>query len=257
MRHALLATICLFIALTTFAQSTEGVINYTETIKIELPEDVKKRMADRGIVMDIPDSRTNKMTLHFNAESSIYQKNKTIKEEEPDMPMGRGRGVRVMRFGGNNNNQYYRDVQKKEKKQLTNMMGKDFRIEDEEEKLTWKITGKQAQLGQYQVMEAKYENEKDTVFAWFTPQIPVSTGPGKYSQLPGMILRVDINHGKRIIEANDIEIRPLEEGELEVPTDGKKVSQAQFQKIREDKIQELKEMYGEERAGRFLSFEQN
>jgi len=254
MKKIFFSLIILLCAGTLLAQNNEGVINYTEITKIELPEDVKQRMKERGITMDIPDESKEKMTLHFTSTASLYQASKDQEEQEIEVGGGRGGRTRTIRFGGNNNSQYYRNVKEGSKKHLRNLMGKDFRIEDEEEKITWKISGKTTQLGQYQVMEATYQNEKDTVSAWFTPQIPVSTGPGKYGQLPGLILRVDINYGKRVIEANEIELRSLEEGELTEPTDGKKVTQAQYVKIREDKIEEMKEMYGEERAKRFSRF---
>ena len=40
----------------------------------------------------------------------------------------------------------------------------------------------------------KPKMKKITIEAWFTPQIPVATGPSKHSGLPGLILEVSNEH---------------------------------------------------------------
>ena len=240
----------------SFAQVTEGVIEYTEEVKNPHAERIRERLESRGMKVDIPDVNTSSMNLYFNSNESIYKKNES-KESKYDGPQ-RGGGMRMRFFFGRggriNANGYYRNLEEKKRLQEEEILGKQFLISDDERVYEWKITGRKELIGRYEVMEAVSITEKDTIQAWFTPQIPVPTGPAEFSQLPGVILRVDINQGKRVIYANTIELRELtEEEKVEKPSKGKKVSQEEFIAIREEKMQELKEMYGNERANEMIN----
>ena len=91
----------------------------------------------------------------------------------------------------------------------TEMMGKFFLVTDPIENMSWKMTGESKKIGQYTCYKATYEKEvTERVFsfgsqnqnqnnmqtktvevsAWFTPEIPISNGPGLYQGLPGLIL---------------------------------------------------------------------
>ena len=45
-----------------------------------------------------------------------------------------------------------------------------------------------------------------TISAWYTPQIPVSAGPGNYHGLPGLIL--EVNDGSETVICSKIVINP-------------------------------------------------
>lgn len=246
-----------FISL-SFGQTTEGVIEYTEEIKNPRAKEIRERLEARGMKVDIPDVNKSNMSLYFNAEESVY-KEAPKEESEYEGPERSMRGTVMIRFGGRNQiqaNGYYRDMKNKLRLQEEELLGKNFLISDKERVYEWKITGRKEQIGRYEVMEAVSINEQDTIQAWFTPQIPVATGPAEFSQLPGVILRVDVNQGQRMIYANTIELRELTaEEEIEKPTKGKKVSQEEFLAIRKEKSEQLKDMYGEERASEMLKEE--
>ena len=88
--------------------------------------------------------------------------------------------------------------------------------------------------------------EAKTVTAWFTPQIPVPVGPNGYSQLPGLIIQLEIGGPDNIITATEISLKKLEKGTIEQPKGGKKVNRAEFKKIQKEKIEEMRK----ERGGR-------
>ena len=49
-------------------------------------------------------------------------------------------------------------------------------------------------------MKAEYipdEGDSIKVDVWFTPEVPVSSGPAGYGGLPGLIVFVDVNEGKK------------------------------------------------------------
>jgi GLPGLI family protein len=96
----------------------------------------------------------------------------------------------------------------------------------------------------YECQKAFIENEDEFIVAWFTPQIPVQTGPAGLHGLPGLILMANYNDGEVEIKAQEIDLRPLAEGEIIIPDDGKKVTEEEFHSIREAKEKEMDEMYG-------------
>jgi len=158
--------------------------------------------------------------------------------------------------------------------------------------LDWQITKESKQIGQYIAFKAtaikkvdpndysmarpKKKNEqenaeakKDTtqpkdpmdmieipeeieVTAWFTPQIPVSNGPGEYAGLPGLIL--ELNVYRTTLLCSKIVMNPKDAEKIEPPTKGKEVSRAEYVKIVKEKTEELRENFrngGGRRGGGF------
>src|SRR5699024_10246393 len=56
---------------------------------------------------------------------------------------------------------------------------------------TWSITDDTETILDYKVIKA-YLDDKDMgkVYAWFAPDIPISSGPYRYTGLPGLILKL-------------------------------------------------------------------
>ena len=76
-----------------------------------------------------------------------------------------------------------------------------------------------------------------TITAWFTTEIPVSTGPEKYTGLPGLIL--EANDGRTSYLCSKIIINPKEKIEIKAPNKGKVVSESEFRKIEEEKVKSM------------------
>ena len=96
----------------------------------------------------------------------------------------------------------------------------------------WKITGQQKMILDYPCMMASRTDTAGVVTkAWFTPAIPVSTGPSIFSNLPGLVLEVDIDDGSRTFTAKSIKLEEPEKGLLKKPKDGKKVTQDEYDEI--------------------------
>jgi GLPGLI family protein len=86
--------------------------------------------------------------------------------------------------------------------------------------------------------ENKPDKKMLTVTAWYTPQIPVSTGPDTYYGLPGLIL--ELNAGRTIMLCTEVAISSKEVLEIEAPNKGKEVSRDEYNKIIKVKTAELK-----------------
>jgi len=80
------------------------------------------------------------------------------------------------------------------------------------------------------------------VTAWYTPQIPVSTGPGEYHGLPGLILEVTAD--RTVMLCTKIVMNPQEKEEISRPEKGEVVTREAYNTIMKEKIEEMREMYG-------------
>ncbi len=77
------------------------------------------------------------------------------------------------------------------------------------------------------------------VTAWFTPQIPVKTGPGEYGGLPGLILEMNID--RTTVLCSKIVLNPEETEAIKAPDKGKEVTREEYNKIVKEKTEEMRE----------------
>ena len=87
--------------------------------------------------------------------------------------------------------------------------------------------------------------ETISITAWYTPQIPVSTGPGNYHGLPGLIL--EVNDGTETVVCNKIILNPKDDIDISEPKKGKEVTQSEFDEIMKKKMKEMEDRYNSER----------
>ena len=161
-----------------------------------------------------------------------------------------------------------KDLQDKVSINETEMMGKFFLVTDPIENMSWKMTGESKKIGQYTCYKATYEKEvTERVFsfgsqnqnqnnmqtktvevsAWFTPEIPISNGPGLYQGLPGLIL--EVNDGRTTILCTKLVLNPDEKSKIKQPKKGKTISNSDFVALQDQKRQEAREMWQRGRRG--------
>jgi GLPGLI family protein len=240
MKTYLIFLIALLQAILVFGQ-TEGVVVYEETMKI----DVNRIPAEwRSMV---PPERRKKTKLVFTETESLYKNMPLDNNVANQIESGQGGGGGMMNrwMQAEADNQTYKDLDKNYMVEKQNFMGREFLIADTQEEVKWKVTSEQKTIKGYMCMKATTMRDTIPVTAWFTPMIPVSTGPATSGQLPGLILEVDVNNGFYLIQAISVEVRALNADEkIVVPDQGKKVSREEFNKIRDEKIKEMREMGG-------------
>ncbi|MGB3590255.1 MAG: GLPGLI family protein [Nonlabens sp.] len=267
----ILLVVCLAFAKAELIQAQQefkGVATYMSKMTFEKPsEEQEKKNKARNSNMS---AETRKMiddalakageetfTLHFTKDESIYEK---VKELEK--PTAGGMKI-TMSFtgGGSTYGTTYKDLNKKIYLREDEIQGKEFLIQDELESYDWKITGETKMIGQYQAIKATHtipaqikeqkegekvnmldlvEDKDDVITAWFTPQIPISNGPGAFQGLPGLIL--ELNSGNTTLLCSKIEMNP-KKFELRKPKDGKKINQEKFDKLQEKKMKEAMERF--------------
>jgi GLPGLI family protein len=213
-----------------FAQ--EGVITYEVTIN-------NHRMLTgerEGMKAMVPEFRVFKQELYFNASTSLYKPLIEDEEEEDQHQNQGGHGGRVrLQFAGAGGTNYF-DQSTSQILSQVDLMGKKYLIVDTLKTTPWKFGTETKNIQGYECMQAYYtnENSKQTITAWYTAKLRPMLGPEKYNSLPGTVLAVDVDNGERVLVAKKIETRPLEKNELKAPTEGQKVSQAEFRKIAEE-----------------------
>ncbi len=64
-------------------------------------------------------------------------------------------------------------------------------VYEDTDKINWRITNKRAVISGYKCILALTSFGGRKYRAWFTPEIPISTGPYKFKGLPGLIVKIE------------------------------------------------------------------
>lgn len=210
--------------------------------------------------------------LSFDKSASIY------KEEEKLDALGQAGGMRMMASMMGGGGTFYKNVKTKSYTTDKEIMGKEFLIKDSLPNLNWKMESETRVIGGYNCFKAtairpvsksdfrnfrlkKEDKDKPktadsdkktnfmddvempkevTITAWYTPEIPVNQGPESYWGLPGLIL--EVNDGKTIILCSKVVLNPKERADINAPTNGKQISQKDYDQTVMDKMKEMQEM---------------
>jgi GLPGLI family protein len=219
--------------------------------------------------------------LNFDREASTYKEEEVL--EAPGGQGGFGKWGSSFSAG-----LQYKNIKSQQFLQDQEFFGKQFLISDSLVKLDWKLGTETKLIGQYICMKAtaikpvdefdwrsmrkkskpkdakKDEEKKDSttttitedieipkeieVTAWYTPQIPVSQGPGDFWGLPGLIL--EVNTDKTTILCSKIIMNPQEKVQIKAPEKGAVVTRKEYNETVKKKMEEMRSMYGGRRGKR-------
>lgn len=259
--------ISILIVLLSFAMNAQifsGKAIYKTSRKSSFSFDTEKNSGISDEMQKQLQARIQKMNqktfiLNFDKKTSTYKED--VKLDAPNPQVG-GAGVMIMSFGGSGNGSvYFKNINEKRFVNQTEIMGKRFLVKDSLPTYQWDLSTETKNIGNYTCYkatftrevenrqmtfgdrESKEEKKKEiiTTTAWYTPQVPVSNGPDNYQGLPGLIL--EINDGERLIVSTEIVLNPSEKTEIVAPQKGEVVSQKGYDKIQEEKTQELMERF--------------
>ena len=208
--------------------------------------------------------------LTFDKISSIYE------EEEVLSAPGKGGFNWWSSFTAG---PQYKNINDNQFVQDQDFYGRQFLITDSLEKLDWKIGNETKQIGKYLCIKAtavktvdefdwrsmrgksrknktesqnKSEKRKSitedieipktiNVVAWYTPQIPISQGPGEFWGLPGLIL--EVNADRTTILCSKITLNPQDKIKIKAPEKGRVISRDDYNSTVKQKMIEMREMY--------------
>lgn len=233
----ILSLSAIVLSITVYGQDNAGIFSGKVTYQEKMKFEIKLEGDAVQFANDLPKEQVNSKVLYFNQDFSLYQADDSKKEEENP---GQEHGiVRIRMIGGGETDRTFCDLKEKKKTEQKEFMTRQFLVEGDLKPSDWKITGNYLKILGYNCLEATSGDSIRNVKAWFASSIPVSSGPAGYSGLPGLILKVDIDNGKRIITASAINNNGDVSGNLIKPKDGKKVTEDEFKKIVDDKMKEM------------------
>jgi GLPGLI family protein len=199
----------------------------------------------------MPTNSFASVVLRFNAYESVMAQAEETEEAEdavaPSSEMDRhivGMGARLRMMSPVRSDQEtligaYSNITDGTLVQEFVFMGRTFRIKDMLPTYEWRLVAEQSDFMGYMVMKAETEYDGRTIEAWFTPQVPVAAGPGRFGGLPGLILVLSVNRGEELYSATSVDL-----GELDIviapPEDGDEISREEYEKIVEEKLEELR-----------------
>lgn len=255
----------LWLTLSSFAQNFQGIAYYSSQksmkniniISDDMAPDIKEK-----IMEGMKNAFETTYILSFNTIESIYSK-----EEKLTAPKPSSNGVFVSLSSGRDS-KYYKNFKLKQYITDLDIFGKEFLVVDSLPKFNWVIIGEEKKIGNYTCIKAqiiipvkaedlkeykeykkKSENSKTSFFtpsepkekiieAWYTIDIPISNGPSKYWGLPGLIL--ELHDGETTFLCTKIVLSPQQKIEIKAPKNGKKVTQKEFDDIKEKKLNSMK-----------------
>lgn len=189
------------------------------------------------------------------------------------------------RWGGNSGKgSIYKNLKQRVMIEDTEQFSKRFLITEKMEQPQWELTGETRKIGNYTAYKAILKKEDKSVnfgrifgrrtqqdrkndslrklgklppkmlnvTAWYTMDIPISSGPADYWGLPGLIL--ELSAGRTTMLCTEIVINPTEKVEIKQPTKGKEVTREEYNKIIKQKAQEARERFRRGRGGRGRRF---
>lgn len=261
-----------FLTITTFAQKDfQGKATYMSKTSMDMSrfgnqmsEQQKKQMMAR-----MKNFLEKTYTLSFNKNESSFKE-----EVKLDAP-----GTQGSRWGASNGQgSIYKNLKDREMIEDVEQFSKRFLIVEAMEQPKWELGPESKKIGQYTVYKATMtivdtkidwggifrrgrNQEKDStntknkddvkmlnVTAWYSPQIPVSSGPETYWGLPGLIL--ELTAGDTVMLCTEIVINPSDAVEIDKPTKGAEVTRDEYNVIIKEKTEELKERFQNNRGGR-------
>jgi GLPGLI family protein len=248
MKKGLSIALC-FMSFGAAAQHTSGTVTYETSVHvnmqdINLPEGLS---LPEGLELSIANSSRREKLLYFNSDHSLYE-NKPEEENDQEARSYQQGDVSIQITGGTQaDEKVYRDLKNKKQIRQADLMGKMFLVSGETEAPAWKMTGKQKMILNMPAMEAQAINGEDTLFAWYTTSIPLSTGPDVFHGLPGLIL--ELNSGHVLMKAIDFKPGDVNNNKIKAPTKGKKIEARAFAKLQEEKHREMMQEAGEAENG--------
>lgn len=264
MKRPLLWLLAIMIQFPVFGQQITGIATYKTQRKVDI--DLDSTQLDDGMrkqmLAMIQKQFQKEFNLQFDMDESIYQEVEAL-----DRPTGisAGGAVQVMAVGSGNSDILYRNTAENRFVNQNEIFGKQFLIRDTIAASNWKLEKETKNIGEYTCFKATYTTTRTTrgsvatrdnekvdnkevvteeevvATAWYTPQIPVPHGPAEYGGLPGLIL--EISDGKLSILCSKVVINPSGGVTLEEPRKGKEVSQAEYDRILEEKLKEMNERF--------------
>lgn len=268
-KSALLLSLLFFYFQPTVNKEFQGKAVYISKSKMQLgswgarlSEAQKKQIAAR-----LKNRLEKTYILTFNQEESTF-----LEKEKIDAISGA-----TDSWGGYfSRGDQYKNIKEAQLIQAQEFYGKRFLVKDNLYKIEWKMSAETKKIGNYMTYKATASVPKDElewynfswsdlrrddqnneeknevptieVEAWYTPQIPVATGPGEYWGLPGLIL--EVSTGNTTLLCSEIEIGQEKKVKISAPDRGEEISKEAYTKTIRERMVKMRNIRMGRRRGR-------
>ena len=226
------------------ASAQQGTVFYDYAVQydFEVPERVPAEWRDQ-----IPSSNVGSLVLLFNESASLMIPAPKPEEEEEltDVELRSQRLTMRLKMGSSSRSDHetllgsYVSLEDRAASETVEFMSRTFLIQSTQPSYAWRLSDEQSEFLGYTVQKATAVLDSTVIEAWFTPEIPVSTGPGLFGGLPGLILVVSVDDGHETFSATEVSLGDLEEGAITAPKDGQKVTREEYEEIVVEKLEEI------------------
>ena len=246
MKYSIQVIAILFFLISTpsNSQNFQGKIQYTSKSKVHVLIDTEKfsKTSQEKFKAGYDASSRKKYALNFNKNSSLFT-------EVIDPNINPSLGMRSNPKGPaliiNHPGNYYKNLKTKSFINQKEFFGKQFLIRDKLTTINWQKTKEVKMIGKYTCFKATAKilngSNATNVVAWYSIDIPVSQGPGKYWGLPGLILEVQTEDV--IYTCTKIELNLANDIVIKIPKKGKKTSQKKFDKLFASTLNDIRERH--------------
>ena len=191
-------------------------------------------------IADLPGKGNEKYILSFADNKTLYEKKPISNEVENKKLQMALKKASFMELPNPKINKIFTDSDASKQIQQIEFMTRIFLVESDIIKLPWKLTAKKKQLLEYVCFSAELKEQEVTVIAYYSPEIPTSIGPGKYSGLPGAILAIEKDE-VLVYQATSVNIAGNEgDISIEIPDGEKRLTQEEFASMVNKKTIEYK-----------------
>lgn len=254
------ALCALLVGLPLLASGQSGTVRYDQATKfdIKLPPEMAR---NPQVMANMPKAMVRPMQLRFTPEAAVFGAAPVAPQaagsagevrvigggammvREVPMDMIRAEGASMAFFGGGGGPGdavagAFTNLSDGSYVEVREFLGRTFRIPEARPSFAWKLTGEAASFLGYPVYQAIAKQDSTTLEAWFTPDIPVSAGPAQYGGLPGLILTLAVDSNRVVYTATAVDTTAAV-GKVTAPSDGSKVTRAEYDKIVADKQAEM------------------
>jgi len=262
----LLIVLVVFNTESLLSQNFQGKAIYKSKAKMELgrwgdrlTEAQKKQVAAR-----LKNRLEKTYVLTFNQQESMF-----LEAEKIDAISGATDSWGAYFTRGDQ----YKNIKTANLIQSQEFYGKRFLVNDSLYKINWELGTKTKKIGNYTCYLAKAfvpkkelkwyefswsdlrkpenetgEEELIAVEAWYTPQVPVASGPAEFWGLPGLILEVSSQNTTLL--CTEIVINPENKIEIEAPKKGTEITKLAYNETIVKKMQEMRTNRMGRRRGR-------
>ncbi|MEM6965388.1 MAG: GLPGLI family protein [Bacteroidota bacterium] len=238
LHHFLTLLLLLFLLNHSSFAQVSGKATYTVTSELTLSkimsnsDSLSKEMKDMIAVLDKKSGDGIIIDFHFSPKA-------TLCFYEEDMEKDDERGVDIAKVKAQTMGKIYHDISSETTYTQKELEGSNFIISKNIKDYKWQLLNESKVINDYNCYKAILEIQLNrrgkksakVVEAWYTPSIPINSGPAGFAGLPGLIIL--LKDGKHTtFQMNQINFDSSgKKTKVKKPKKGKKITEAEYQQI--------------------------